>query len=214
MTGAQAKEMFLAKYYAATNVDAAGWEDAEIEVFLQEASMNIVYEAALSETFDLISKLIKTGAEITAAIVASTDVPNGWIVPITAIVDDYLFYVRSSSNLTKSYPVTDTTITVPNEFIQAHEAVHYFESGDHTPYFRSPKAYLQEDGGVVKLTILVDGYTTNLNKVFLTYVTKPEADITGTPYFVDVNQTLHVKIIELAVKLAVESLINTQKSTQ
>jgi uncharacterized Zn-finger protein len=210
MTAGEAKEMFLARVYAEVSVDVAGWTDEEILEFIKMATMSTVQELSLAETFDLISNLVKTSTEITLTDNRATT-PNEYSAPLNSGgITDYLYYVRSRCR------VAATTTYVTGEFIQAHEAELYYVTTTHTPYFRHPKVYIEDE----KIKVLADSYTV-LDKLYLTYVKKPTfAALTGANFtntsadISDVNISLQEGIIEKAVRLAITSLLTTERSSQ
>ena len=210
MTAGEAKEMFLARVYAEVSVDVAGWTDEEILEFIKMATMSTVQELSLAETFDLISNLVKTSTEITLTDNRATT-PNEYSAPLNSGgITDYLYYVRSRCR------VAATTTYVTGEFIQAHEAELYYVTPTHTPYFRHPKVYIEDE----KIKVLADSYT-ELDKLDLTYVKKPTfAELSGKDfailpeYITNVNASLHESIIEKAVRLAITSLLTTERSSQ
>lgn len=210
MTAGEAKEMFLARVYAEVSVDVAGWTDEEILEFIKMATMSTVQELSLAETFDLISNLVKTSTEITLTDNTAT-IPNEYSALLTlGKISNYLYYVRSRCR------VATTTTYVTGEFIQAHEAELFYETPTHKPFFRHPKVYIEDE----KIKVLTDSYTV-LDKLYLTYVTKPTfAPLTGANFtntsadISDVNISLQESIIEKAVRLAITSLLTTERSSQ
>lgn len=213
MTAGEAKEMFLARVYAEVSVDVAGWTDEEILEFIKMATMSTVQELSLAETFDLISNLVKTSTEITLTDNTAT-IPNEYSASLNlGGISNYLYYVRSRCRVATK--VKDTTY-VTGEFIQAHEAELFYETPTHTPCFRHPKIYIEDE----KIKVLTDSYTV-LDKLYLTYVKKPTfATLTGANFEVlsdpisDVNISLQEGIIEKAVRLAITSLLITERSSQ
>lgn len=214
MTAGEAKEMFLARVYAEVSVDVAGWTDAEILEFIKMATMSTVQELSLAETFDLISNLVKTSTEITLTDNSAT-IPNEYSASLSlGEINNYLYYVRSRCRVASKVEATDIYVT--GEFIQAHEAELYYVTPTHTPYFRHPKVYIEDE----KIKVLADSYTA-LDRLYLTYVKKPTfATLTGANFedpsdpISDVNISLQEGIIEKAVRLAITSLLTTERSSQ
>jgi len=212
MTAGEVREMFLSRYYAAAGLDAAGWNDNEILNFVKLATMNIVQELSLAEAFDLISNIIKTSTEITLTD-NTTAIPNEYSADLSlGGISNYLYYVRSRCR------VTGTTTYVVNEFIQAHEAELFYETPTHKPFFRHPKVFIQDS----TIKVLTDNIVrSSLDRIWVTYVQKPTfAILDGVDFDSDsevisnINISLHEKIVEAAVQIAIQSLISTERSSQ
>lgn len=208
MTSLEMKEEFLARYDAATSLAAPGWEDSEISSFLSIAQQSIVKELYNTGRLDLISEIIKDSSEFTAAattLVEDTTMKKTYTVDLN-LITDYFLYVSS-----RSFIGTGTTAFIYNEMITPQMVNQFLNAGTNNPFFRVPKAIIADK----KLRVIVSAIKhTGIAAVIITYVKVPDEIDIETSANCELNEALHKDVVDTAVTIAIQSVVNTKQAFQ
>ena len=213
MTVSEIKSRFLLLLDAAYSQAAPGFEDSEISEFLDKAQKDYVSEAVKNKVYDDIYQLM----EVTYVTLNYGHTGNTYSFEVDNILYDYGYYVSSRMKVQRTVP-SMSGVFVECDLISPDIASNFFTNGFNKPYFKNPKVFIvtpkNQDS---KLTIIVDAYTkadSSSNNFEITYIKIPKkVDIT-TGYGFQINNNVYEKLIEIAVKYAVDSLKTAKISTQ
>lgn len=206
MTATQMKEEFLARYDAATSLAAPGWEDSEISSFLNIAQQAVTKELYNTGRLDLISEIITDSTEFTAGtLVEDTTMKKSYTINL-GLINDYFLYVSS-----RSFVGTGTTGFLYNEMITPQMVNQFLNVGTNNPFFRVPKAIIADK--VLRVIISAIKHAT-ITKVIVTYVKEPVNINITTLVDCELNEALHKDIVDAAVTIAIQSVVNTKQVFQ
>jgi hypothetical protein len=215
MTYEEFIESFNTKFYAATSVDAIGWQEDEICNFLQSSQLQLINKLALEGNFDFLSDIVIEDT-------IQFGISPSFILEITApyetkqfidLPEDFMHFIGGSLNITKSIPFTGDSY-LPLEKVSLPLAFRFIASVENKTLFSNPKIALMSEVGTRKIMLVVDAYTTAIKNLDLTYVKFPEKFDDYTSSITDVNKVLHDDIVNGAVQIAVQTMIKTQQSSQ
>lgn len=216
MTIAEMKSSFNTQYDAATSFAAPAWDDADISNFLNIAQDIIVEEIFASGNLSLISNIVTSRDILTLH--RHPVIENANYIILSSITD-FLYYVASKTNLTRTNPTANST-TVPNEKISRDNYNKFIKNGFNNPWFKYPKVFLEDiydttDRGYRGncLVILTDAYTTPLWGE-VTYVKYPTRMNITTNTSCVLNLALHREIVKRAVEEAVKAIKIAKTSAQ
>jgi hypothetical protein len=211
MTYEEFIESFNTKFYAATSVDAIGWQEDEICNFLQSSQLQLINKLALEGNFDFLSDIvIDDNSIITSPIAITTPFETKQFIDLP---EDFMHFIGGSLNITKSIPFTGDSY-LPLEKVSLPLAFRFIASVENKTLFSNPKIALMSEVGTRKIMLVVDAYTTAIKNLGLTYVKFPEKFDDYTSSITDVNEVLHDDIVNGAVQIAVQTMIKTQQSSQ
>lgn len=220
MTGPEAKEAFLIYYDRVTSFAAPGYEDEEIYQFLSDAQLEFVKERTfglsnLPPKFDENEKrvadlfpLIETSSIITTS--SAVAYGNAYSVQKSdSGLTRPLYTFRVEARLTRSgYPEIATLSLVECERISNKNAAKFRSNTFNKPHFVKPKWYETNKYYIV----IADAYTTSLTGLMINYVKNPypisadsaEYNGTYTSQFMNLHESTHKEIVDLAVKNALQ----------
>lgn len=207
MTALEMKEEFLTRYDAATSLAAPGWEDSEISKFLNISQLEIVRELWMNKSFELLHGLIDE----------YEDTPNtasGYSNYLYAIglPEDFLYYIKSYSLLSIEGTAT-TPYLIENENISKAVSRQFIADANNRTIFRNPKAYITGVASSSALYIIISSIHI-IEKTIVEYVRKPiEIDIENETD-TDLNIDLHDLVVDKAVKVALESIMQSKVQQQ
>ena len=206
MTAAQMKSEFLVRYDA-LSYGAPGWEDIDIEHFLNIAQMEDVRELFAAKRYDLLTEIWDEFDATIENVQYSTNIKK------TELPSDLLFYISSKSNFYKlGFNGEDIRYTSVNEEISPKNAEQFLPKNViDTVLFRTPKCYLE--GGF--LNIIFDSFTEDVSNIYITYIRMPVSiKITSTAVDCELNESLHKSIVENAVQQALRAIIGSKLKTE
>lgn len=211
MTAIEMQLDFLTRYDAATSLAAPGWEDSEISKFLNIAQLRLVNEKYLTKDYNPISNLIVTTS---GAAIEHSSLTNTYYLNLASAQEDYLYYLRSRSKLTRTNPII-TDDWIPNDELsnQIHADM-FYTTAFNKPWFKYPKAYTEVSETIDSLTILVDYYTSEVSEIEITAITKPTDIDIDTNTSTNLDLVLHTTIVEYAVEEALKSIKVAKISNQ
>ncbi len=188
--------LFKLKYDAASSLAAPDWLNSDIIGFLNDAQETIVdmlyYQGNLNDLSEIFG-YVET--ELTAPSY-SLGKPK-----------EYRFHVKSYSTVNKSFPVVSSG-RVDNIYMTIEQAMALKTSIDNKPMFNNCIIY--ED--LTNLYVMGDAYTTNITRLFLTYVENPPAITNHNSSALSIK--LHQKIVDVAVEKAVQSIYKAKVPPQ
>lgn len=211
-------EYFNTLFYAATTVDSMGWTDREICGFLNSAQLQLVEELAAVGNVDGISNLV-----VRKKITLNIDNVVEHALPIgnSGDLENYFYYLSGIVTLVKAYPKTIGYRNFPLEKISILDVPKFTASINNMTYFRNPKIalgnnYPDKNNTGEMFTLIVDVVTTKIKDVTISYIEKPQEfndeGVNGT--ITNINESLHNRIVLIAVEMAVKSMLGTPQSTQ
>ena len=206
MTAAQMKSEFLIRYDA-LSYGAPGWEDTDIEQFLNIAQMEIVKELFAAKRYDLLTEIWDEFDATIENVQYSTNIKK------TELPSDLLFYISSKSNFYKlGFNGEDIRYISVNEEIFPKNAEQFLPKNIiDTVLFRTPKCYLE--GGF--LNIIFDSFTEDVSNIYITYIRIPvNIKITSTAVDCELNESLHKSIVENAVGQALRAIVGSKLKTE
>ena len=205
------KDEFLTRYDAATSLAAPGWEDLEISNFLNIGQLRLVKEKFETKDYNPISNLI---ISTSGAAIAHSTISNCYYIDLAAAQADYLYYLRSRTQLTRTNPIITDDWVHNDELTNQMHADNFYVSIYNKPWFKYPKAYTEVSETIDSLNILVDYYVTAVSNIEITAITKPDTiDITTTTD-TNLDLVLHPIIVEYAVEEALKSIKFAKISNQ
>lgn len=202
-------ESFNTKFYAATTVESLGWEESEICSFLNSAQMQLLKQLSSAEAFADIPELIVKieGNKFDGD-------PSNAIVTINKPVDYYDF-IAGSAAFTRVYDNTNEQVIAPLSPVSLDTIYLFMASNENRTLFLTPKLTIKEDENFL---IVLDSYTNKDEpvKVIIYYLKFPEKfDSTpDTPQITDIGGKWHDDIVNLAVGIAVNTMIKVPQSSQ
>jgi len=201
-------ESFNTKFYAATTVESLGWQESEICSFLNSAQMQLLKRLSSAEAFADIPELIVKieGNEF------DEDSSNA-IVTIKK-PDDYYDFIAGSAAFTRVYDNINEQVIAPLSPVSL-DTIHLFMASDENrTLFLTPKLTIKENENFL---IVLDSYT-NKNesvKVIIYYLKFPKKfDSTEPPQITDIGGKWHDDIVNLAVGIAVNTMIKGPQTSQ
>ena len=206
MTAAQMKSEFLVRYDA-LSYGAPGWEDTDIEQFLNIAQMQVVRELFAAKRNDLLTEIWDEFDSEIESVQYSANIKK------TELPSDLLFYISSKSSFYKlGFNGEDIFYTSINEEIFPKNAEQFLPKNvTDTVLFRTPKCYLE--GGF--LNIIFDSFTEDVSNIYITYIRKPVSiKITTTAVDCELNENLHKLIVENAVQQALIAIAGGKLKTE
>jgi len=81
-------------------------------------------------------------------------------VDLSSLSDEFMFYVRSDSKVTRTDIHTCTTKWFPNEYIKYSEKEKFLTTPVNNPIITKPGCYIENDGSGNVLVIIHDSFTT------------------------------------------------------
>jgi hypothetical protein len=153
---------------------------------------------------DELKKLITTTSINPATTLTTTHIPNlkRFLFP-----SNYLFYIRSDSNIIRNtiYPTTSSEI-VPNEIVAYSNINKFITTVFNKPIIRNPLVFFEESSlqtgvnTVGVINILHDVYTT-VNIMYLTYLRQPSALTLNLNSVCELAEQTHEDVVALAVNM-------------
>ena len=207
MTAAQMKSEFLIRYDA-LSYGAPGWEDTDIEQFLNIAQMEIVKELFAAKRYDLLTEIWDEFDTIIDSVEYAINIKKA------QLPSDLLFYISSKTKLYISNPIVGDAklYTAVNEEINMFKADQFLPKSltDYT-LFRQPKCYIE--AGFLK--VIVDSYSDEVLNIYVTYLRIPvNIKITSTAVNCELNESLHKSIVENAVGQALRAIVGSKLKTE
>ena len=207
-------ESFNTQFYAATTVDSMGWTNEEICEFLNSAQLQLVEELAAMGNVGGISNLV---AE--ESIVKNANISK-YTIPVEA-PNNYFYYLTGYVTLNKTNPSANGSI-FPLEKISIVDVPKFTASVDNTTFFKNPKIalgnnYSKSNNTGEMFTVVVDSFTSKINSVVINYIIKPKEFKSASgnnSTITNINESLHNRIVLIAVEKAVRTMLGTQQSSQ
>lgn len=206
MTAAQMKSEFLVRYDA-LSYGAPGWEDTDIEQFLNIAQMEVVRELFAAKRYDLLTEIWDEFDAVIENVQYSTNIKR------VALPSDLLFYISSKTYFYKlGFNGEDIRYTSIAEEIFPKNAEQFLPKNIiDTVLFRTPKCYLE--GGF--LNVIFDSFTEDVSDIYITYIRKPVSiKITTTAVDCELNESLHKPVVENAVQQALRAIAGGKFKTE
>jgi hypothetical protein len=152
----------------------------------------IVYR--INDSYDELSDLIKIDNSLT--LTSAEDGYGSYAKKVSSMPDDYLYYVRSSTKLTRTLvePVTDEW--VGNNVVGLTSLLRSISGGGNYPIIINPVIYLVE-GNVY---IVYDAYTT-IDSISLMYLKVPDKLDLESDNECELPEHWHYDVADYAVKL-------------
>jgi len=208
-------ESFNTKFYAATTVESLGWEESEICSFLNSAQMQLLKQLSSAEAFADIPELIVKIEEN-----KFDGDPSNAIVTIKK-PDDYYDFIAGSAAFTRVYDnINERVNERVNEQVIAPlspvslDTIHLFMASDENrTLFLTPKLTIKENENFL---IVLDSYTDKSKpvEVIIYYLKFPKKFDSTTPQITDIGGKWHDDIVNLAVGIAVNTMIKVPQSSQ
>ena len=202
-------ESFNTKFYAATTVESLGWEESEICSFLNSAQMQLLKQLSSAEAFADIPELIVKIEEN-----KFDGDPSNAIVTIKK-PSDYYDFIAGSAAFTRVYDSINERVIAPLSPVSLDTIYLFMASDENRTLFLTPKFTIKEDE---KFLIVLDSYTDKDEpvKVIIYYLKFPEKfDSTpDTQQITDIGGKWHDDIVNLAVGIAVNTMIKVPQSSQ
>ena len=206
------RDEFLTRYDAATSLAAPGWEESEISNFLNIAQLRLVTELYNTGNFGLLSNLIVTDS---GAGVLSSEIANAYTLDILSVHPEFLYYMGSRTQLTRTNPTVDSLTYFPNERLTDQRFAWKFHV---TPFnkvwLKYPKCYTDFLEDQSSLVVLVDYYTASVGDIEVTAVVQPIMIDISTPTNTNMDLATHPTIVEYAVEEALKSIKIAKLSNQ
>lgn len=203
MTGPEMVAYFKLLYDVNGAQAVAGFEDSEIYDFLNKSQENFVSALYYNKQYESIRELLKV---TDSALSSYSFYGYGCYVPSSELPSDYMFYVSSNTELTRTYfPKITVAEFIENIEIQDDEKDRFIVNSGNKTIFFQPRVLLlnviDSDTGdaLDKFRFFVDYYTTPAS-VVIEYVSTP-TDIDGT-HDCMLHEKFHRAITEKAVELA------------
>lgn len=208
MTALEMKEEFLTRYDAATSLAAPGWEDSEISKFLNIAQLEIIRELWMNKSFELIYNLVEENMAVAPSIY-----PDSYITVLykRELPGDFLYYIRSISII---YIGTNpSSFTVENENISKAVSRQFIADANNRTIFRNPKAYISGSGDSGTLNVIYSSMQ-NPSGIGIEYIKTPDTIDIENEVGTNLNSDLHDLVVNKAVKLALESVMQSKVQQQ
>ncbi len=206
MTALEMKEEFLTRYDAATSLAAPGWEDSEISKFLNIAQLEIVRELWMNKSFELIYNLVDE--DMTSDIYSDNYIT---VLYKRALPEDFLYYIKSTSVIFLS--PNPSSFAIENENISKAVSRQFIADATNRTIFRNPKAYISGTESSGTLNVIYSSIQ-EPSAISIEYVRKPiEIDIDNSTD-TDLNIDLHDLVVNKAVKVALESIMQSKVQQQ
>lgn len=200
-------DAFNTRFYAGTTVNSLGWEDSEICEFLNSSQLKLVDEYISKGQLEDISELIKVEDDLVASLFGGSATQKTYTIDISSL--EWLAFVSGEVYLTKD--AVESLFEL--EKIDILEVDSFKARVDNVTFFRKPKIAVGSNGG--KLYIVIDSYSTISNPAAnIKYVSKPTEFNTSGSTYTNLNTSLHDKIVDIAVQMAISTVIKTGQSTQ
>ena len=194
-----AQDRFIKQRLFGTNPKSEGFEDSSKRI--TDLKNIIIFDEVLTST-----------SFSTPAVY-----PNSIEVDLTDLVNIFLYYISSRSEVTRTNPsITDGY--VDNLLINQKLLPKYIETGFNDPWFKEPVCFISEDS----LFIVHDGLTTAFGNathdVTVTYVRAPDILIdsspgTGETITCELDASVHQEIVDLCVYILLENIESQRIST-
>jgi hypothetical protein len=197
MTTSEMITLFKLKYDAASSLAAPDWLNSDIIGFLNDAQETIVdmlyYQGNLNDLSEIF-EYVETALTAPSYSLGKSSL-------------EYRFHVKSYSTVNKSFPDV-SSVRVDNIYMNIEQAMALKPSIDNKPMFNNCIIY--ED--LTNLHVMGDAYTTDITRLYLTYVKNPPTITTNNPSALSVK--LHQKIVDVAVEKAVQSIYKAKVPPQ
>lgn len=213
MTALEMKEEFLTRYDAATSLAAPGWEDSEISKFLNISQLEIVRELWINKSFELLHGLIDEHEDTPS----TASVYSNYLYAI-GLPEDFLYYIKSYSLLYIKGATTNPfnriiPYLIENENISKAVSRQFITDANNRTIFRNPKAYITGVASSSALYTIISSIHI-IERTIVEYVRKPiEIDIENETD-TDLNIDLHDLVVDKAVKVALESIMQSKVQQQ
>lgn len=164
-----------------------------VERFL---SYNSPYEniVALQQGYDEIHDLVKIDSDVSAT--GATGTFGNYTQKIDSLPDDYLYYVFSSSQVTRTSIAAATNEWVGNKEINYTALLQAISGNNNWPIIRQPLVYFNEDS----IYIIHDAYTT-INDINLGYLKRPDDVDLYNDNTIDLPEHWHKNVVEMAISI-------------
>lgn len=185
---------------------------AQEELISRKFSGNNVYETEFEETIKRVEDL-RDLHKIELDIASTTNISNiaNSVYFDLSSVSDYVFYVKSFCDITRT-DTNPTTFVTPNNLIKTRDIDDFISTSFNSPILREPKCILLEGRGL----LVIHDIETTINTLDLHYIRKPKkltsftlgsaaypiADYTNTS---ELPEYTHQEMIKTAVRMAVGS---------
>lgn len=234
MTVTEMINSFGLKYTSEINLAVPGWEDTEIVDILNTAQLDIVDELYRGQGAQPLQELIRVYpvSVIDEHTIALKPIKNSQYFKITHTSTPWRFLISVHSGVLR----TDSTTNAPDEMllvkaISVPIAERLIETPFNKPYFRELYYYLtEEDPGVpvpaaklftTTLCIISDAFSTvSDDHIEVRYIKKPlplakvAAGDGSDTVISELHDKYHDMIVDRAVTLAIEALMNPRIKTQ
>lgn len=211
MTVTEVKTKFLIELDAVASGAAPGFTDAEISELVDKAQKDLIQQLAVTKKWDDLYTLIDiTTTGLTSGVYGA----KSYMALVPANFGYYVL-ARLKGSRQDLNELADSWYNCDE--ISYKIADRFITTSFNRPYFKNPVVFLwNEDGSTEYYNILIDTYfAANVTNSFqLTYVKIPtKFDIT-TAANLELPETLHENIVEMAVKEAAKSLTLAKMTNQ
>lgn len=210
MTGKQIIEQFNLDYGQDISLDVFGLEPSEVLLFLNQAVDDVVHDIYVNKNYELLSNITERSTSFNK-ISMLTGIPNSIVFEDANIGTNFLFYIKSASFITKSFPST-TNYWSPNDLISIVDS-RYVQTAYNKPMFQNCKVMKIKSGTKLAFMVIHDSYTPTITSFTLDYIRKP-AKIVDTTVEYELDASLHPIIIKNAVTIAIEVMQAERVKTQ
>jgi hypothetical protein len=194
-------DAFNTRFYAATTADGLGWEEDEICEFLNSAQMKLVENFVGVGKVEDISELINSKTGYTVTSVSGKE----YSVDFTSATG-FMYFIEGKIALTSGSRNLDRISIAHLNSFRITE--------DNATVFRNPKIAIGQSGKIgVILIDSVSGITSTATALSFRYVIEP-TKFSDAGTCTNLNVGVHDKIVDLAVQIAVSTMIKTGQSTQ
>jgi hypothetical protein len=201
MTGREMIDAFGLNYASEINASVSGFLDSEILAFLNQAKEDLVLSLCENGQLDFIEPLRTIQTETVLA--SHAFISNMKIVA----VDPYFFPIKVYAKFDKN----DKSYTVEcRDFRSKKNNIgKYISDEGNKPVFNIPIWFIND----TNLSVMVDAYS-ELDSLSFEYIAFPDLIVDTTDEITDIVGTMHGKIVDRAVTLAIETMANPRLQTQ
>lgn len=208
MTSAEMISLFKLKYDAAGSSAAPDFTKTEIYKFLNDSQLEIVDMLHSSRNYTLLGNIVISEHALPTDqyVVNYYRNPKWLMLKTSSPLSNYRYYVNSFSTIFKIG--ASSAVIVPNEYISVSDVERFLWTDNNKPRFNKCVIFENKIGAGDCLIALADAYTDRIQTVSLTYLRNPSTISDSNPC--ELDQSLHEKIVKLAVDKTVESVYKSK----
>lgn len=174
--------------------------------YINDYQKQIVKELFEARNFNLLKKIITNTAEITPT--NNSSLANSVYYTFTNVATpDFLYYINSRSNYTRTYPETSSNNYVYNEEIDKNSYNQFLTTNFNKPFFRIPKSFVMDN----TLNVISDAYTT-ITEIIITYIKNP-VEIGIEVNDCELDESVHRAIVIGALNLYIQQKTQLASNT-